>query len=225
MKRNIDDFNGMSDFIISIVTVVAWVLIGTIIAIGYFTIETKGESVMLSFVSAIFTIISSLGIAATIIVYFKQKNDSNTLRNEDLSKKKDAIKIITRKNVIDITHQVRLIAAHVQRAMHDDGLKIANNINPVGIEKCLFDSSEINHDMFYVISDLLDAIYDHKNILIDEIEHIKKRHYKRMSKTNKMTNTEKSLFSSLDRSYIDTFCNAATGELDDILNRLIDETL
>ncbi|NBM74048.1 hypothetical protein GWI83_00615, partial [Proteus sp. G4444] len=51
MKRNIDDFNGVGDFIISIVTVVAWVLIGTIVIIGYFTIETKGESIIISFVS------------------------------------------------------------------------------------------------------------------------------------------------------------------------------
>lgn len=75
MKRNIDDFNGMSDFIISIVTVVAWVLIGTIVIIGYFTIETKGESIIISFVSMVFTIISSLGIIATISVYLWQKND------------------------------------------------------------------------------------------------------------------------------------------------------
>ncbi len=76
MKRNIDDFDGMKDFIISVITVVAWVLIGVIVIIGYFTIETKGESVMLSFVSTIFTIISSLGIAATIGVYFWQRNDA-----------------------------------------------------------------------------------------------------------------------------------------------------
>ncbi|HAU5557215.1 hypothetical protein [Proteus mirabilis] len=82
MKRNIDDFNGMKNFIISIVTVIAWVLIGTIVIIGYFTIETKGESLMLSFISTIFTIISSLGISATIGVYFWQKNDA-------LNKQKD----------------------------------------------------------------------------------------------------------------------------------------
>lgn len=77
MKRNIDDFDGMKDFIISIITVVAWVLIGVIIAIGYFNMETKGESVIISFVSMIFTIVSSLGILATIGVYFWQKNDIN----------------------------------------------------------------------------------------------------------------------------------------------------
>lgn len=82
MKQNIDDFDGMKDFIISIITVVAWVLIGTIVIIGYFTIETKGESLMLSFISTIFTIISSLGISATIGVYFWQKNDA-------LNKQKD----------------------------------------------------------------------------------------------------------------------------------------
>lgn len=76
MKRNIDDFYGMKDFIISIIGAVAWFLIGTIVVIGYFTVKTKGESVMLSFISTIFTIISSLGIAATIGVYFWQKKDS-----------------------------------------------------------------------------------------------------------------------------------------------------
>lgn len=90
MKRNIDDFDGMKDFIISVITVVAWVLIGAIVTIGYFTIETKGESVILSFLSTIFTIISSLGIAATIGVYFQQKNDNETQKN----KKIEAINMI-----------------------------------------------------------------------------------------------------------------------------------
>ncbi|WP_368909566.1 hypothetical protein [Proteus penneri] len=86
MKRNIDDFDGMKDFIISIITVVAWVLIGAIIAIGYFTIETKGESIILSFISTIFTIISSLGIAATIGVYFWQRNDAKKMEIEKTKK-------------------------------------------------------------------------------------------------------------------------------------------
>ncbi|MFV5933095.1 hypothetical protein ACLIJZ_00365 [Proteus mirabilis] len=86
MKRNIDDFNGMKDFIISIVTVIAWVLIGVIIAIGYFTMETKGESVIISFVSMIFTMVSSLGILATIGVYFWQKNDEKNKQNETNAK-------------------------------------------------------------------------------------------------------------------------------------------
>lgn len=75
MKRNIDDFDGMKDFIISIVGAVAWFLIGTIAIIGYYTIETKGESILISFISMFFTIISSLGIAVTIGVYFRQKKD------------------------------------------------------------------------------------------------------------------------------------------------------
>lgn len=82
MKRNIDDFNGMKDFIISIVAVIAWVLIGVIIAIGYFTMETKGESIVISFVSMVFAMISSLGIFATIGVYFWQKNDEKNKQNE-----------------------------------------------------------------------------------------------------------------------------------------------
>lgn len=82
MKRNIDNFDGIREFIISIVTVVAWVLIGSIVIIGYFTIETKGESIMLSFISTIFTIISSLGILATIGVYLWQKNDEKKKQNE-----------------------------------------------------------------------------------------------------------------------------------------------
>lgn len=85
MKRNIDDFDGMKDFIISIITVLAWVLIGTIVIIGYFTIETKGESLMLSFISTIFTIISSLGISATIGVYFWQKNDLEKQREKKIT--------------------------------------------------------------------------------------------------------------------------------------------
>ncbi|AWF39908.1 TPA: hypothetical protein SLO42_001222 [Proteus mirabilis] len=91
MKRNIDDFNGVGDFIISIVTVVAWVLIGTIVIIGYFTIETKGESIIISFVSMVFTIISSLGIIATISVYLWQKND---FTNQNILKSKAIESII-----------------------------------------------------------------------------------------------------------------------------------
>ncbi|MEQ4692636.1 MULTISPECIES: hypothetical protein [Providencia] len=82
MKHNIDDFDGMKDFIISIVTIVAWIIIGAIIAIGYFTIETKGESIIISFVSMIFTIISSLGILVTIGVYFWQRSDAKKLASE-----------------------------------------------------------------------------------------------------------------------------------------------
>ena len=48
MKRNIDDFDGMNDFIISIIGAIAWFLIGIIVVIGYFTVETKGESIILS---------------------------------------------------------------------------------------------------------------------------------------------------------------------------------
>lgn len=76
MKRNIDDFDGMKDFIISIVGAVAWFLIGTIVIVGYYTMETKGESVIISFVSMIFTMVSSLGILATIGVYFWQRKES-----------------------------------------------------------------------------------------------------------------------------------------------------
>ncbi len=86
MKRNIDDFDGMKDFIISIITVLAWVLIGTIVIIGYFTIETKGEGIILSYISTIFTAISSLGIAATIGVYFWQKKAEDN-KQHDINKK------------------------------------------------------------------------------------------------------------------------------------------
>ncbi|NBM88904.1 hypothetical protein F9282_14620 [Proteus terrae subsp. cibarius] len=99
MKRNIDDFYSMSDFIISIITVVAWVLIGSIIAVGYFTIETKGESIILSFTSTIFTIISSLGIVATIGVYFWQRNDIKIKQNENDDKFFIEIKEIARNHI------------------------------------------------------------------------------------------------------------------------------
>ncbi|EPK7483586.1 hypothetical protein [Proteus mirabilis] len=103
MKRNIDDFNGMKDFIISIVTVIAWVLIGIIIAIGYFTMETKGGSAILSFISTIFTVISSLGIVATIGVYFWQKSDKQA-DNEKI--------IISYKMAIDVEKES--VQAYIQ---------------------------------------------------------------------------------------------------------------
>ncbi|MTC75391.1 hypothetical protein GKR75_14195 [Providencia sp. wls1919] len=84
MKRNINDFDGMKDFIISIIGAVAWFLIGTIVIVGYFTIETKGESIVISFISMFFTIVSSLGIAATIGVYLWQKNDNETQKNKKI---------------------------------------------------------------------------------------------------------------------------------------------
>ncbi|MEM8049743.1 hypothetical protein Q4R30_16610, partial [Morganella morganii] len=77
MKRNIDDFDGMKDFILSVITVVAWFLIVTIVIVGYFTVETKGESIMISLISMFFTIISALGIVVTITVYCLQKNSKN----------------------------------------------------------------------------------------------------------------------------------------------------
>ncbi len=225
MKRNIDDFNGMTDFIISIITVVAWVLIGAIVTVGYFTIETKGESVILSFVSTIFTIISSLGVLATIIVYFKQKNDSDTLQNKELSKKKDAIRIITKKNVVDINYQVKLIAEHVKSAMFDNALKIANSINTTKIEKCLLDSSEVDHDMFHIISDLLDTTYANKNSLIDEIEQIKARHYKKISEKKFIPNEENKMANLLNGFIIDMLCNTTIKNIGDILSRLDNEKL
>ncbi|WP_272579106.1 MULTISPECIES: hypothetical protein [Providencia] len=84
MKRNIDDFDGMKDFIISIIGAVAWFLIGTIVIVGYFTIETKGESIVISLISMFFTIVSSLGIAATIGVYIWQKNENKTQKNNKI---------------------------------------------------------------------------------------------------------------------------------------------
>ncbi|EJD6083651.1 hypothetical protein M0J74_RS19530 [Providencia rettgeri] len=94
MKRNIDDFDGMKDFIISIIGAVAWFLIGAIVIIGYFTVETKGESIMLSYISTIFTIISSLGIAATIGVYFWQKKDA-----QDINEKKRKEKLLAYEDI------------------------------------------------------------------------------------------------------------------------------
>ncbi len=101
MKRNIDDFDGMKDFIISIIMVVAWILIGTIIVVGYYTIETKGESIIISLVSMVFTMISALGIGVTIIVYYLQKASENIKINkvkksliEDLSQIIDNIQKI-----------------------------------------------------------------------------------------------------------------------------------
>ena len=73
MKRNIDDFDNETDFIISIVTVIAWVLIGVIVAIGYLTVETKGEGIMLNYITTFFTALSGMGIAVGFIVYILQK--------------------------------------------------------------------------------------------------------------------------------------------------------
>lgn len=94
MKRNIDDFDGMKDFIISIIGAVAWCLIGTIVIVGYFTVETKGESILISFISMFFTIVSSLGILATIGVYFWQKKDVKDINENNRKEKLLAYKAI-----------------------------------------------------------------------------------------------------------------------------------
>ncbi|MBC4002702.1 hypothetical protein [Morganella morganii] len=91
MKRNIDDFDGMKDFIISIVSAIAWFLIVTTVVVGYFTVETKGESIVISFISMFFTIISSLGIFATIGVYFKQKKDTKENKRKTISAMKSGL--------------------------------------------------------------------------------------------------------------------------------------
>ncbi|QIC15350.1 hypothetical protein G3341_06335 [Providencia vermicola] len=90
MKRNIDDFDGMKDFIISIVGAVAWFLVVAIITIGYFTIDTKGESIMLSYTSTIFTIISSISILVTILTYHgsKKHNETIEIKRNELNAKK-----------------------------------------------------------------------------------------------------------------------------------------
>lgn len=106
MKRNIDDFDGMKDFIISIIGSVAWFLIGTIVIVGYFTIETKGESIVISLISMFFTIVSSLGIAATIAVYFAQVNIKKSENMKELQSMKSLYIHELHENTVSIMNDV-----------------------------------------------------------------------------------------------------------------------
>ena len=151
MKRNIDDFNGMSDFIISMVTVIAWVLIGTIVTIGYFTIETKGESIMLSFTSTIFTIISSLGIVATISIYCWQR--------------KESIKHLIKISVSNFSFYINRFEAELCGKNIKNSICQLEMIEIKYIERCLIDSKDIDLKMFYLISNLLDAVVEQKEII------------------------------------------------------------
>lgn len=106
MKRNIDDFDGMKDFIISIVTVIAWVLIGTIIAVGYLTIKTEGESIVLTFISTIFTALSSLGILATIGVYLAQDRVRRVNEHKELISYLNVYANEFHENTVDIMNRI-----------------------------------------------------------------------------------------------------------------------
>ncbi|MEQ4907395.1 hypothetical protein [Proteus vulgaris] len=169
MKRNIDDFDGMKDFIISIVAIVAWVLIGSIISICYFTIETKGESVALSFISTIFTIISSLGIIATIGVYFKQKKDQESRDNENHNKKKESIKRLIKKCVVDFDYCINEVESNLFVGDINEAVNKLNKINNKNIEICLIASKDIDIEIFYHLCDLMDKITKNKNFLIRRI--------------------------------------------------------
>ncbi|WP_407298417.1 hypothetical protein [Morganella morganii] len=165
MKHNIDDFDGIKDFIISIITVVAWVLIGTIVIIGYFTIETKGESIMLSFISTIFTIISSLGIAVTIGVYFWQKNDQENNNNKILNRRKESIKHLIKISVSNFILYLNRLEVELHYGDTEDIIYQLEMIETKYIEKCLIDSKDIDLEMFYLISNLLDAVIEQKDII------------------------------------------------------------
>lgn len=189
MKRNIDDFDGMKDFIISIITVVAWVLIGVIVTIGYFTIETKGESVILSFVSTIFTIISSLGIAATIGVYFWQRNDTKKRQNEydknffsdiksaaeefiDASKRyKNAFETIlknydkTRDNIIKLKSYSTLIIK-VERGAALKNLAFVTNCEPtLNLEKTRMDPALLSNEKYIFYNEAKSTLKEVDNFI------------------------------------------------------------
>ncbi|HGN0426510.1 TPA: hypothetical protein ACKRKQ_000470 [Proteus mirabilis] len=189
MKRNTDDFDGMKDFIISIITVVAWVLIGSIITIGYFTIETKGESIILSFISTIFTIISSLGIVATISVYFWQKkSDDKKQKIKNDIVKRILLNIIkqrtnTMSSIVEFSEDVNILkeqititslgAVKINESTADliacndsDSDKVL--VNPI----IMYSNHEIKEAMSqrYIMSDEMALIIEETNQLINEID-------------------------------------------------------
>ncbi|EPZ9228849.1 hypothetical protein JEO92_18285 [Proteus mirabilis] len=115
MKRNIDDFDNETDFIISIVTVIAWVLIGVIVAIGYLTVETKGEGIMLNYITTFFTALSGMGIAVGFIVYILQKKD----KKKDFHQKfKHYCNVITeeKKNIIELYGKLEKIEGELKNS-------------------------------------------------------------------------------------------------------------
>ncbi|WP_374446311.1 hypothetical protein [Providencia sp.] len=170
MKRNIDDFDGMKDFIISIVTVIAWVLIGTIVIIGYFTIDTKGESIIISFVSMVFTIISSLGIAVTIGGYIWQKSYTETLKEKEKNELKKSIKKIAENELININIDFESASSSLNQGDIDKCSSILLNINTETIQKCAYDSAKINEYLFYQITDVITEILEHKRIILENLK-------------------------------------------------------
>ncbi|MEM7986546.1 hypothetical protein Q4R37_17840, partial [Morganella morganii] len=152
MKRNIDDFDGMKDFIISVITVVTWFLIVTIVIVGYFTVETKGESVIISLISMFFTIISALGIVVTITVYCLQKDS----KNKEIRRVKSAL-------ADDLSQLIDTIERILDFPVNDDamilknesGISIHNNRSGVGFSIYKFNNIDqldiykvklMNHD-------------------------------------------------------------------------------
>ncbi|HBC6251542.1 TPA: hypothetical protein KEW43_000828 [Proteus mirabilis] len=169
MKRNIDDFNGVGDFIISIVTVVAWVLIVAIITIGYFTIETKGEGIILSYISTIFTVISSLGIVATLVVYFRQKKDQEIRDKRNIDNKKESIKHLIKIIASNFDYVINNLEAELNLGYTEKAIERLEKIDTKLIERCLIDSKDIDISLFYNISYLLDAVIEQREIIKDKI--------------------------------------------------------
>lgn len=172
MKRNIDDFDGMKDFIISIVTVIAWALIGVIIAIGYFTMETKGESVILSFISTIFTVISSLGILATIGVYLAQDRVRKVNEHKELISYLNVYTNEFQENTVDIMNR---IDALFDKLKFIYGLSFTEDATELMIKTAELDKQKRKIEVYipsisgYSNNINLSKIYQMDNLLFEQI--------------------------------------------------------
>ncbi|HHR6128572.1 TPA: hypothetical protein ACS72K_000126 [Providencia alcalifaciens] len=128
MKRNIDDFDDMKDFIISIVTVIAWVLIGTIVFTGFFIKETNNVNYFLSIISTIFAAISSIGVISAFVVYYWMKRDNNNeQRRRDNIARDDLLYLC--EYYLDVISQINTFSyetAHIN-AVEIDGSVIDGN--------------------------------------------------------------------------------------------------
>ncbi|HCD1112223.1 TPA: hypothetical protein JD712_RS02405 [Proteus mirabilis] len=217
MKRNTDDFDGMKDFIISIITVVAWVLIGSIITIGYFTIETKGESIILSFISTIFTIISSLGIVATISVYFWQKkSDDKKQKIKNDIVKRILLNIIkqrtkTMSSIVEFSEDVNILKEQITITSLNAVKINESTANLIAYSDCnevllnpviMYSNEEMKEAMSkrYTTSDEVVLITEEVNQVINEIDkfisikiidHLSRENFHFKIKYNRLSETKK----------------------------------
>lgn len=142
-----------------VVTIIFSILYYTCSEIYNATPEVSGR------LSNVFSFVSSFGIIATISVYLWQRNDQKRRDKDENSKKKESIKHLIKRCVSDFCYCINKVELALLTGDIAEAINQLNKINNRNLERCLIDSKDIDFNMFYMISDLLDAINEHKDFI------------------------------------------------------------